>query len=122
MTDAKKVTYIGYSQGAAQMFVGLSQFEESFFAERLNKAVLLAACLYPAPVGINFYREVFPVYKARGMNTYWGEDFNNGVASICEETPESQACTSAYIDPTTQVNSRKSQEYFVQMAAVGRFQ
>ena len=40
-----KVTYVGYSQGSTQMLYGIAT-EEDYFAEKLNKIIFLAPCLY----------------------------------------------------------------------------
>lgn len=42
VSGADKLTYIGYSQGTAQMFYGLSQLEEAYFASRLERFIALA--------------------------------------------------------------------------------
>lgn len=41
----EKVTYVGYSQGTAQLFYGLAT-ETPGVASKLDKAILLAPCLY----------------------------------------------------------------------------
>lgn len=122
MTDAEKLTYVGYSQGTTQMFAGLTQLEGSFFAERLTKAIMLAPCLWQAPSGMSSYRGIFPTYREKGLNTWWGEDFIEVAEIVCDEAPDSMACTGVYPYPGMMVNSLKSQEYWAQLAAVGRFQ
>lgn len=42
-----KIFYIGYSQGTAQMFYGLSHLEDKFHADNLYKVVQLAPCFVP---------------------------------------------------------------------------
>ena len=44
VTGEDKVNYIGYSQGAIQMWYGLAYREEEFFAKHLRKVVQLAPC------------------------------------------------------------------------------
>ena len=80
------------------MFVGLSQLEESFFADRLTKAIMLAPCLWQKPESMETYRGIFPVYKERGLNTWWGEDFVEMANEICDEDEDSIACTEVYPD------------------------
>ena len=46
-TGFDKIFYLGYSQGTAQMFYGLSHMESEFHADNMYKAVLLAPCFYP---------------------------------------------------------------------------
>ena len=43
VTGKPKITLIGYSQGGAQIFYGLSK-NQDWFAERVNRFVGLAAC------------------------------------------------------------------------------
>lgn len=50
VTEEPKVTFIGYSQGTAQMLIGLTQLEESYFADRLTKAIMIAPCLFGQPM------------------------------------------------------------------------
>ena len=104
------------------MLVGLSQLEESFFAERLNKAIMLAPCLWQKPESMETYRGVFPAFKEKGLNTYWGEEYVEVYEEICDEAPESIACEEVWAESGWIVNSLKSQEYWWQLATVGRFQ
>lgn len=87
VTEAEKVTYVGYSQGTTQMFVGLSQLEESFFADRLNKAIMLAPCMFIAPQSYDFYSQLFPVLKERGLNLLSGPDYEKDIESLCTDLP-----------------------------------
>ena len=45
LTGHEKVTYIGYSQGTAQMYYALAT-NQDFFAEKLNRFVALASCIF----------------------------------------------------------------------------
>ena len=45
ITGHDKVTYIGYSQGTAQMYYALAT-NQDFFAEKLNRFVALASCIF----------------------------------------------------------------------------
>ena len=63
-----KVTYIGYSQGTSQMFYGLTQKEDDYFDDVLNKAILLAPCVYATSSGFDDYMKVFPKWRKSGIN------------------------------------------------------
>ena len=105
------------------MFVGLSQLEESFFADRLTKAIMLAPCLWQKPESMATYRGVFPAFKEKGLNTWWGKDFVEVAGDICDEAPDTIACTEVGADDDgSPNNSLKAQEYWWQLATVGRFQ
>ena len=46
VTKQEKVNYIGYSMGTTQMFYGLTQIEEDFYAANMAKFVALAPWIY----------------------------------------------------------------------------
>ena len=46
VSDADKLKYIGYSTGTAELMYGLSQEEESYFADKIERAIFLAPCVY----------------------------------------------------------------------------
>jgi len=46
VTGAEKVNYIGYSEGALQMFYALVKLEDEYFADKLNQFVALAPCVF----------------------------------------------------------------------------
>ena len=41
--------------GTTEMFYALTQGEEDYFEARLNKAIMLAPCLYPSNTGLSDY-------------------------------------------------------------------
>ena len=45
VTGKPKLTYVGYSQGTSQMIYGLAKGHDAFFADRLERVILLAPCL-----------------------------------------------------------------------------
>ena len=59
----QKMTYVGYGEGTSQLLYGLTQKEETYFADKLDKAILLAPCLYATSLGLENYEETFPVYE-----------------------------------------------------------
>ena len=62
-TTGKKMTYVGYGEGTTQLLYGLTQSEDSYFAEKLDKAVLLAPCVYATTLGLENYKGTFPVLR-----------------------------------------------------------
>ena len=48
VTGKPKVTLIGYSQGASQIYYGLAKMQD-YFAERVNRFIALAACAFGNP-------------------------------------------------------------------------
>lgn len=46
VTGKPKVTLMGYSQGTSSIFYGLAK-NQDFFAERVNRYVALAPCIFP---------------------------------------------------------------------------
>ena len=63
VTGKPKVTYIGYSQGTSQMIYGLGKFHDIYFADRLERVILLAPCY--AIAGGDYSKVVndwYPVY------------------------------------------------------------
>ena len=45
VTGAEKLTYIGHSQGTAQMFYGMSQLTD-YYSKRIERFVALAPCVF----------------------------------------------------------------------------
>ena len=46
ITEAPKVTYIGYGQGNTQIFYGLTQRQDDFYLTKLDKVIALAPCVF----------------------------------------------------------------------------
>ena len=49
VTGKEKLTYIGYSLGTMQMFLGLAVMQDEYFADKVNKVVAMAPCMYIEP-------------------------------------------------------------------------
>ena len=66
VTGKEKLTYIGYSAGTMQMFLGLAALEEEYFADRVSKVVAMAPCMYIQPEALGeptIYEEVIKAYQ-----------------------------------------------------------
>ena len=57
VTGKPKVTYMGYSQGATQMYYGLAK-RQDYYAERIHRFVALTTCIFPAPLVRDYEYEV----------------------------------------------------------------
>ena len=47
---------------------GLALKEESYYANKLEKAILLAPCLFAPTTGFEDYKQSFPVMRDAGIN------------------------------------------------------
>lgn len=59
VTAQPKVTYVGYADASLQMLYGLTQQEETYYANKLEKCILLAPCLYGTTTGYDDYKTIF---------------------------------------------------------------
>ena len=46
VTQKPTVTYIGYSQGSAQMYYGLAKMQD-YFADKINRFIAISPCINP---------------------------------------------------------------------------
>ena len=78
VSGKEKVTYVGYSQGTSQLLYGLSTPASTKIESKLEKAVLLAPCIYFEGSKIEDYMRVYPLYRDEGVNVinkdYWPVD------------------------------------------------
>ena len=118
-----KITYIGYSQGTTQMVAGLARQEESYFASRVDKAILLAPCLYPAQAApVEFYNAVFPELYRLGVYNAFDKDWATKVTRVCSNSNET-ACS--FVRDGLMVaegTSIHALDHFYQIAVTDRFQ
>ena len=79
VSGARKVFYIGYSQGTTQMFYALAHknLEEEFFADSLHKFVALAPCTVSAQDvdGEDWYYDNLYKYRDAGIHSIGGPDW-----------------------------------------------
>ena len=81
----RKMTYVGYGEGTSQLFYGLTQREETYFADKLDKAILLAPCLFVTSLGVENYQETFPVYEEQHINVVNDDNWQYDVESVCRD-------------------------------------
>ena len=81
----QKMTYVGYGEGTSQLLYGLTQKEETYFADKLDKAILLAPCLYATSLGLESYEETFPVYEQQLINVVNDPNWSYDVESLCRD-------------------------------------
>ena len=74
-TGKPKVNYIGYSMGTTQMFYGLAQREEDFYADNMNKFIALAPCIYFESTDYDQYVNGYGEYRKLGINVINGPDW-----------------------------------------------
>ena len=93
-TGQEKVNYIGYSMGTSQMFYGLTQIEEEFYADNMNKFVAIAPCIYMEHTEYEHYVTGYGEYRKLGINVLYGANWDEHIKTICANMSESW-CQSA---------------------------
>ena len=63
VTGKPKLTYIGFSGGTSQMLYGLGKMHDSYFADRLERVVLVAPCIYVESTYEGIVAEYLPLYE-----------------------------------------------------------
>ena len=82
-TAAAKVNYIGYLMGTTQMFHGLTQIEEDYYASHMNKFVALAPCIYFEPTTYDDYVNGYGGMRKLGINVIGGPNWDSHANDIC---------------------------------------
>lgn len=57
------MTYVGYGEATTSLLYGLTQKEDTYYSTVLDRAILLAPCLYVTSLGVEQYLATYPVYK-----------------------------------------------------------
>ena len=83
VTGKPKVNYIGYSMGTTQMFYGLTQVEEEFYADNMNKFVALAPCVWFEHRDYDYYTGGYGEYRKLGINVLYGPNWDKHTEDIC---------------------------------------
>ena len=83
VTRKEKITYVGYSQGTSQMFYGLSKMEDRWYSNKLDKAIMLAPCIYTPTTGFEDYKEIFGTMKDLHINVISDANWKYDVENIC---------------------------------------
>ena len=93
VTGKPKLTYIGYSQGTSQMIYGLAKGHDAFFADRLERVILLAPCIYiDGGDGDEVVQVWYPPYLV-GVYSVGGPNHNANKQTVCDRVgAESTAC------------------------------
>lgn len=63
VTAQDKVSYVGYGEATTSLLYGLTQMEETYYADKLERAVLLAPCLFVSSLGFENYQLTYPVFR-----------------------------------------------------------
>ena len=115
------VSYVGYSQGTAQLFYGLASNEEAY-KDKIERAIMLAPCVYTNTAGLDFYLETYPVFREHGVNVYNDMMAVTNMAKICSDPKDQTACEFFSSVMTMQKQAIKSGEHFDQIAIADRYQ
>lgn len=116
-----KITYVGFSMGTSQMFYGLTQKEESYFASKVEKAIMMAPCVFTTTLGLDNYKQVYPVYREHNINVINDPNWVYDLQALCDDHSSAEACAAGRQYSGTQA-SVKSLERYEQMAISGRYQ
>ena len=92
ITEKKKLSYIGYSQGAGQMFTALAD-RDLKIKESLHKFIALSPCVMLNVTGKDekFFEEGLYRFEEKGIYAYKGPDWEDDLTKICEEF-DSEVC------------------------------
>lgn len=120
-TGQEKVNYIGYSMGTTQMFYGLTQREEDYYGQYLNKFIALAPCIYFEPTTYDDYVNGYGEYRKLGINVLGGPNWNEHKKDICANMSESW-CKSAKGQNHMEPQPLKSREWYTQITVSDRYQ
>ena len=76
VTKLDKVIYIGYGNGTFQLSWALVQMEESYFEDKISRAIYQAPCFFPNAIqdGIEGYRGFVPQLKERNVGILNGPE------------------------------------------------
>ena len=120
-TNNAKLTYVGIGQGTSQLLYALTQKEEEYYDEILNKALLISPCVYMQTEDLDWYNEVYPKYRQQFINVFNDPNWQYDLDSLCQ-TPGFEAACQEGQKYRGQQESTRSMELFHQIAISGRFQ
>ena len=121
VTGKPKVTYMGYSQGATQMYYGLAK-KQDYYAERINRFIALTTCIYVAPLFDDYEEAVktYLTYDRLGIyNKFGGDESSATVEKVCGVLGASEC--EDYGDPEEHGASIQQYMHYAQCAIEGRF-
>jgi len=89
VTGNPKVSYVGFSQGTSQLLYGLASQPVNRIADKLDRAVLLAPCVYTPSQGYDGYMKIYPLFRDQGVN-YINDPatWSANLLKICQVSPE----------------------------------
>ena len=62
--------------GTTQMFYALTQREEDYFVDHMNKFVALAPCVYLEETSYQAYHDGIGYFRQLGINVIYGPDWD----------------------------------------------
>ena len=91
VSGVEKVTYIGYSQGTAQLFYALAVNEATINA-KIDRAIMLAPCLYGTDestgkakdITMEDYEMDVKVFQAENVNLFGGPNKDLNQRKVCQ--------------------------------------
>jgi len=88
VSEANKVSWIGYSQGTSQMFYALATIEEKI-ASKLERAVMLAPCPLQDPwFDADTHKKLFDVLYHEGVYVANDDLYETHLANLCRTVPD----------------------------------
>lgn len=71
--------------GTTQIFYGLTQIEEDFYADNMNKFVALAPCVYFEHTTYDKYvHNGYVEFRKLGINVLYGPNWDKHTKDICD--------------------------------------
>ena len=88
-----KAIYMGYSKGTAQHIHALTQMEETYFADKVEKSILMTPCIAMADMGVKEHKEIFDTLDELGIKLLSGPNWKeyhypricNKSQSLCDK-------------------------------------
>ena len=62
----KKVVFLGLGTGNTELFWALTQMEEDFFADKLDRAIMMAPCMFVGPTTFQEYLDMDQLLEKMG--------------------------------------------------------
>lgn len=86
VSGAPKVTLMGYSNGAVQIFYALAK-QQDFYASRVNRFVAMSSCHYPETLNNSYDIQIRQYLKFDQIGVYniWGGDETSLTADNCDQ-------------------------------------
>ena len=97
--------------GTSQMFYGLTQIEDSYYSQYLNKFVAIAPCVYLETISYDDYVNGYGEYRKLGINVIGGPNWHTHVKDICANMAESW-CNSAKGHYHSEPEPLKTREWY----------